>query len=127
MRSALAAMATVPRQRFARRIAVMGDMLELGDDSGRLHEDLKEPVDAAKVDLVFACGPHMQRLYAALPEARRGEWGPTSQDILAPLVAAVRAGDVVMIKGSLGSRMEPLVEALVRKSETGPGTSSGGS
>ena len=120
MRSALAAMAAVPRQRFQRRIAVLGDMLELGDDSSRLHEDLKEPVDAAEVDLVFACGPHMQRLYAALPAARRGEWGSTSQDILGPLVAAVRAGDVVMIKGSLGSRMEPLVEALVRKAETGP-------
>jgi UDP-N-acetylmuramoyl-tripeptide--D-alanyl-D-alanine ligase len=120
MRSALAAMATVPRQRFRRRIAVLGDMLELGDDSGRLHEDLKEPVDAAEVDLVFACGPHMQRLYAALPAARRGKWGPTSQDIVGPLVAAVRAGDAVMIKGSLGSRMEALVEALVRKSEAGP-------
>jgi UDP-N-acetylmuramoyl-tripeptide--D-alanyl-D-alanine ligase len=120
MRSALAAMATVPRQRFQRRIAVLGDMLELGDDSGRLHEDLKEPVDAAEVDLVFACGQHMQRLYAALPVARRGEWGSTSQDILGPLVAAVRAGDVVMIKGSLGSRMEPLVEALVRKAEKEP-------
>jgi len=119
MRSALAAMATVPRQRFKRRIAVMGDMLELGDDSARLHEDLKEAVDAAEVDLVFACGPHMQRLYAALPTARRGEWGPTSQDILAALIATVRVGDVVMIKGSLGSRMEPLVQALVRKSEAG--------
>jgi UDP-N-acetylmuramoyl-tripeptide--D-alanyl-D-alanine ligase len=119
MRSALAAMATVPRQRFKRRIAVMGDMLELGDDSARLHEDLKEAVDAAEVDLVFACGPHMQRLYAALSSAQRGEWGPTSQDILAPLIATVRGGDVVMIKGSLGSRMEPLVQALVRKSEAG--------
>jgi UDP-N-acetylmuramoyl-tripeptide--D-alanyl-D-alanine ligase len=63
----------------------------------------------------------MQRLYAALPDARRGEWGATSQDILAALVAAVRAGDVVMIKGSLGSRMQSLVDALVRKSETGAG------
>jgi UDP-N-acetylmuramoyl-tripeptide--D-alanyl-D-alanine ligase len=127
MRSALAAMATVPRQHFARRIAVLGDMLELGDDSGRLHEDLKEAVDAAEVDLVFACGPHMQRLYAALPDARRGEWGAMSQDILAALVAAVRAGDVVMIKGSLGSRMEPLVDALVRKSEAGAGDFRAGS
>jgi len=119
IRSALAAMATVPRSRFPRRIAVLGDMLELGGESGRLHEDLKEPVDAAEVDLIFACGPHMQRLYAALPAARRGEWAATSQGILEPLVTEVRAGDVVMIKGSLGSRMEPLVEALLRKGEKG--------
>ena len=117
MRSALAAIATVPRARFGRRIAVLGDMLELGPQSGRLHEALKEPVDAADVDLVFACGPDMQRLFAALPVARRGEWAKTSQGLLAPLLATVRAGDVVMIKGSLGSRMAPLVDALLQKGE----------
>jgi UDP-N-acetylmuramoyl-tripeptide--D-alanyl-D-alanine ligase len=119
MRSALAAMETVPRGRYGRRIAVLGDMLELGPESGRLHEALKEPVDAAEVDLVFACGPDMQRLYAALPAARRGDWAKTSQGILAPLLATVRAGDVVMIKGSLGSRMAPLVDALLQKGEEG--------
>jgi UDP-N-acetylmuramoyl-tripeptide--D-alanyl-D-alanine ligase len=117
MRSALAAIATVPRARFGRRIAVLGDMLELGPESGRLHEDLKEPVDAADVDLVFACGPGMQRLFAALPVARRGEWAKTSDGLLAPLLATVRAGDVVMIKGSLGSRMASLVDALLQKGE----------
>jgi UDP-N-acetylmuramoyl-tripeptide--D-alanyl-D-alanine ligase len=117
MRSALAAIATVPRARFGRRIAVLGDMLELGPQSGRLHEDLKEPVDAADVDLVFACGPGMQRLFEALPVARRGEWAKTSDGILAPLLATVRAGDVVMIKGSLGSRMAPLVDALLQKGQ----------
>ncbi len=119
MRSALAAMETVPRGSYGRRIAVLGDMLELGPESGRLHEALKEPVDAAEVDLVFACGPDMQRLYAALPAARRGDWAKTSQGILAPLLATVRAGDVVMIKGSLGSRMAPLVDALLQKGEEG--------
>lgn len=119
MRSALSTMATVPRSRFGRRIVVLGDMLELGPESGRLHEDLKEPVDAAEVDLVFACGPDMRRLYAALPAARRGEWAETSQGILAPLLATVRSGDVVMVKGSLGSRMAPLVDALIRKGEEG--------
>ncbi len=117
MRSALAAMATVPRGTNPRRIAVLGDMLELGAESGRLHEDLKEPVDAADVDLVFACGPHMKRLHAALPAAKRGGWAEASEGIAATLVAEVRAGDVVMIKGSLGSRMAPLVEALMRKGE----------
>jgi UDP-N-acetylmuramoyl-tripeptide--D-alanyl-D-alanine ligase len=115
MRSALAAMATVPRTSNPRRIAVLGDMLELGTESARLHESLKDPVDAADVDLVFACGPNMRALFSALPADRRGEWAETSDGILAPLLAAVRAGDVVMVKGSLGSRMAPLVDALMRK------------
>jgi UDP-N-acetylmuramoyl-tripeptide--D-alanyl-D-alanine ligase len=117
MRSALAAMATVPRGANPRRIAVLGDMLELGAESGRLHEDLKEPVDAADVDLVFACGPHMKRLHSALPAAKRGGWAETSEGIAALLLDEVRAGDVVMIKGSLGSRMAPLVDALMSKGE----------
>ena len=116
MRSALAAMATVPRTRFARRIAVLGDMLELGENSGPLHAALNEPVDAAEVDLVFACGPNMQRLFDALPQARRGAWAPTSDGIAAAVTRTVRGGDVVMVKGSLGSRMAPIVEALLAKS-----------
>ena len=117
MRSALAAMATVPRERFARRIAVLGDMLELGENAGDLHAALNEPVDAAKVDLVFASGDNMRRLYEALPEGRRGAWAPTSEGIAAALIEAVQAGDVVMIKGSLGSRMAPLVEALLGRGD----------
>jgi UDP-N-acetylmuramoyl-tripeptide--D-alanyl-D-alanine ligase len=119
MRSALAAMATVPRDRFPRRIAVLGDMLELGPQSDALHAGLKEAVDAAEVDLVFACGPHMQRLFAALAPSRRGEWAEASQGLEDALLATVGPGDVVMIKGSLGSRMAPLVEALIAKGEEG--------
>jgi len=117
MRSALAAMATVPREQYPRRIAVLGDMLELGQEAGRLHEDLKEAVDAAEADLVFGCGPHMQRLFQALPADRKGEWANTSDGIEAALVATVRGGDVVMIKGSLGTGMAPLVDALMRSGE----------
>jgi len=119
MRSALAAMAGVPRDEFPRRIAVLGDMLELGEQSGSLHEGLKDSVDAAEVDLVFACGSSMQRLFDALPSERRGEWAPASQGILGPLMATVRAGDVIMVKGSLGSRMAPIVEALLQKGQEG--------
>src|SRR5262249_20193533 len=87
-------------------------------DSGALHAALNEPVDAAEVDLVFACGPNMRRLYEALPAARRGAWATTSQEIVAALLEALRPGDVVMVKGSLGSRMAPLVEALIAKGES---------
>jgi UDP-N-acetylmuramoyl-tripeptide--D-alanyl-D-alanine ligase len=117
MRSALGAMATVPRARYPRRIAVIGDMLELGEKAAELHVALNEPVDAAEVDLVFACGPNMQRLFEALPAGRRGAWAPKSEGIAEALAQNVRAGDVVMIKGSLGSRMAPLVEALIAKGE----------
>lgn len=117
MRSALAAMATVPRARFSRRIAVLGDMLELGENAGALHAALNEPVDAADVDLVFACGGNMQRLFETLPAHRRGAWAPTSEGISGALGDAVRAGDVVMVKGSLGSRMAPLVDALLSRGE----------
>lgn len=117
MRSALAAMATVPRKQYPRRIAVLGDMLELGEKAGRLHEDLKEAVEAAEADLVFACGPHMHRLFQVLPREQQGQWANTSDGIRAALVSTVRGGDVVMIKGSLGSRMALLVDVLMRSGE----------
>jgi UDP-N-acetylmuramoyl-tripeptide--D-alanyl-D-alanine ligase len=112
MRAALTALATVPRERFRRRIAVMGDMLELGDQAERLHADLKDAVEAAGADLVFASGRNMAHLYGALAPDRRGAWAETSDGLREALVEAVRPGDVVMVKGSLGSRMAPLVEAL---------------
>ncbi|MGI9383237.1 MAG: UDP-N-acetylmuramoylalanyl-D-glutamyl-2,6-diaminopimelate--D-alanyl-D-alanine ligase [Methyloligellaceae bacterium] len=122
MRAALAAMAQTPRSDFPRRIAVLGDMLELGEAGSELHGALADPVDAAGVDVVFACGPQMATLYEALPEARRGAHAPNSAELEGPLLAAVRAGDVVMVKGSLGSRMGPLVEALkAHLSEQGGG------
>ncbi len=108
-------MATVPREEFPRRIAVLGDMLELGKDAPRLHAELKEAVDAAGADLVFASGPNMAHLFGALAEAQRGAWAGASDGIKGALLDRVKAGDVVMIKGSLGSRMAPLVEALKAK------------
>ncbi|MFA5901069.1 MAG: UDP-N-acetylmuramoylalanyl-D-glutamyl-2,6-diaminopimelate--D-alanyl-D-alanine ligase [Hyphomicrobium sp.] len=126
MRSALAAMATVPRARYTRRIAVLGDMLELGEGSGRLHAALNEPVDAAEVDLVFASGENMRCLFEALPGDRRGAWAPTSEGIAEALGDTVRAGDVVMVKGSLGSRMAPLVDLLLMKGEPQQASASAG-
>ena len=60
----------------------------------------------------------MRGLFDRLDARRQGAWAPTSNDLQAALLAAVRGGDAVMIKGSLGSRMAPLVEALRRHCAT---------
>jgi UDP-N-acetylmuramoyl-tripeptide--D-alanyl-D-alanine ligase len=112
MRAALVAMATTPRDAFPRRLAVLGDMLELGSAGGVLHASLAEAIDVAGVDLVFACGPLMRPLFDALPAARRGAWARSAQELAPALLEAIAAGDVVMVKGSLGSRMAPLVAAV---------------
>jgi UDP-N-acetylmuramoyl-tripeptide--D-alanyl-D-alanine ligase len=115
MSSALAAMATVPRESFGRRVAVLGDMLELGPESAALHAGLVSAVCTSGVDLVFLSGPQMSHLNAVVPEAMRGGWAINSSEIREPLLNALRPGDVVMIKGSNGSRMGPLVEAVKEK------------
>jgi UDP-N-acetylmuramoyl-tripeptide--D-alanyl-D-alanine ligase len=123
VRAALAAMASTPRDTFARRVAVLGDMLELGDASPDHHRALEQAVDAAGVDLVVACGPMMKLLLDDLVPARQGPWAPTSAELETALFGAVRAGDVVMIKGSLGTRMAPLVAAMLAR--FGPGRPGG--
>jgi UDP-N-acetylmuramoyl-tripeptide--D-alanyl-D-alanine ligase len=97
-----------------RRIAVLGDMLELGPKGRALHRGLVEPVLANAVDLVFCCGPLMHVLWQALPASRRGGYAEDSAALEAQLLPAIRAGDVVMVKGSLGSRMASIVKALQR-------------
>jgi UDP-N-acetylmuramoyl-tripeptide--D-alanyl-D-alanine ligase len=95
-----------------RRIAVLGDMLELGPQGPELHAGLLEPMDAAKVDVLYAAGPLMANLWDRVPGERRGAYAATSEALRDALLAGLRPGDVVMIKGSLGSRMGPLVEAI---------------
>jgi UDP-N-acetylmuramoyl-tripeptide--D-alanyl-D-alanine ligase len=99
-----------------RRIAVLGDMLELGPRGRALHRGLLAAVDANGVDLVFCCGPLMRALWQALPAGRRGGYAQDSAALEAQVLSAIRAGDVVMVKGSLGSRMAPIVKALQRLS-----------
>jgi UDP-N-acetylmuramoyl-tripeptide--D-alanyl-D-alanine ligase len=115
MRAALATLGLTPRSEFGRRVVVLGDMLELGPEGQKLHEGLAECIDAAGVDVVFACGELMGSLYRVLPASRRGAYAKTSEELAPRLVEAVGPGDVIMIKGSLGSRMGPLVEALKRR------------
>ena len=115
MRAALALLGAANPKGSGRRIAVLGDMLELGENSAGLHGGLVEPIEAAGADLVFACGPEMKNMWDGLAPFRRAVYGLTSRDLLEPLLAQIRAGDVVMIKGSLGSAMGLLVKALASK------------
>ena len=110
--AALALLATAKPGKGGRRIAVLGDMLELGEQSAALHAGLFEPMDAARVDVLYAAGPLMANLWDRVPEPKRGAHAATSEAIRDALLAGLRAGDVVMVKGSLGSRMGPLVEAV---------------
>jgi UDP-N-acetylmuramoyl-tripeptide--D-alanyl-D-alanine ligase len=102
-----------------RKVAVLGDMLELGAEGPRLHAELAAAVDDARVDLVLTAGALMRHLHDALPVARRGAHVETA-DALGPVLAAVlRPGDTVLVKGSLGSRMGPVVDALLEADRPG--------
>jgi UDP-N-acetylmuramoyl-tripeptide--D-alanyl-D-alanine ligase len=115
MRAALALLGQAEIGPRGRRIAVIGDMLELGARGADLHREMLEPVKAYGIDLVFCCGPLMHALWEALPSERRGGYAETSALLEPQVLAALRAGDTVMVKGSLGSRMGPIVKALERR------------
>ena len=112
--SVRAALAVLKLQPATRRIAVLGDMLELGDHGPAEHTGLAEAVRNS-ADLVFACGPMMRSLFEALPPGLRGAHAENSGDLAPMVAAALSPGDVVLVKGSLGSRMQLIVAALHEK------------
>jgi UDP-N-acetylmuramoyl-tripeptide--D-alanyl-D-alanine ligase len=116
MAAALALLGQKPIGAAGRRIAVLGDMLELGPRGRALHRGLVAAVDANAIDLVFCCGPLMHALWQALPASRRGGYAEDSGALEPQVLSAVGADDVVMVKGSLGSRMAPIVKALQKLS-----------
>lgn len=112
MRAALAALAQAQPRGQGRRIAVLGDMLELGERSDELHAELSDALGEAGVAQLYACGPHMKALCKAAPVRIDVFHGASSEDLTEPLIRQLRPGDCVMVKGSLGSKMARVVEAL---------------
>ena len=113
MRAALALAGTLTPGQSGRRIAVIGDMLELGTHSRDLHAALAEDITANRFDMVFAAGPMMRALADALKGHIPVEWRRAATDLQpARGGGGARAGDVVVVKGSNGSRMAPVVGAL---------------
>jgi UDP-N-acetylmuramoyl-tripeptide--D-alanyl-D-alanine ligase len=112
MRAALAVLAATEPAAGARRVAVLGDMLELGNASERLHRELAEPLAAAEVDRVFLIGEAIAALHKALPEEKRGGLWRSPEEAMPALLRFLAPGDVVTIKGSRGVRVSWIVELL---------------
>jgi len=115
--AALAVLSRFGQGAAGRRIAVLGDMLELGDDSAALHKGLAEPIAANFIDLVYASGDRMKALFDVLPPQVQGAWAATSTDLLPQLESDLCDGDVVLVKGSAGARMGLIVDALLADQE----------
>lgn len=109
--SVLASLQTLS-QFSGRKIAVLGDMLELGDCSRNLHIGLKDAIEKAGVERVYACGQMMQHLFGVLPRSLQGFWAPTSAELCGQVRLSIQTGDVVLIKGSNGMKMKAVLDAL---------------
>lgn len=95
-----------------RKIAVLGDMLEMGEGGIAHHAGLAAPIEANKVDLVFTCGLQMRALWDALPASKRGGTADNSMALAPMLNSVLKPGDTVLVKGSNGARMSVIVEVL---------------
>ena len=113
MRAALAVLGTNAPDKGGRRIAVLGDMLELGETSRRLHAELAASIADAGIDLVFTVGREMRALHDALPKKRRGVHAETAAEMAELLPERLGAGDIVTVKGSYGTRMREVVARLL--------------
>ena len=113
VRAALVSLSeTTLSQPGGRRLAVLGDMLELGEAAARWHAELAADAERAGIDRVVTAGPLMAHLHGALDPGRRGPHVPDPEHLTDVLRAEIRAGDVVLVKGSLGMRMGPIVQRL---------------
>ncbi|MBM3486647.1 MAG: UDP-N-acetylmuramoyl-tripeptide--D-alanyl-D-alanine ligase [Alphaproteobacteria bacterium] len=113
MRAAFETLAHAVPGPGGRRVAILGDMLELGDKSAALHAALAEALVAFGIDRVHSAGPMMRRLHDALPVAMRGHHASSAAELAAAIHGELGAGDIIVIKGSYGSRMRVVLDALV--------------
>lgn len=113
--AALALLATMKTGKSGRRIAVLGDMLELGEFGPDLHRQLAHDIERNGIDRVHTVGPLMKNLWDALPAGKRGSHHATSATLMDDLGHDLHAGDCLIVKGSNGSRMGPVVDALKTK------------
>jgi UDP-N-acetylmuramoyl-tripeptide--D-alanyl-D-alanine ligase len=122
MRAAFDVLGAAHLEGSGRRLAVLGDMLELGAEASQLHARLARDLEANNIDLVFSSGALMAALDEVLPSHMRGGHAAMPEQLLPIVLNAVQAGDVVLVKGSLGSRVGPIAEALIEGAAGNGGT-----
>ncbi|MFC3075610.1 UDP-N-acetylmuramoylalanyl-D-glutamyl-2,6-diaminopimelate--D-alanyl-D-alanine ligase [Shinella pollutisoli] len=115
MRAALALLRDAAPHDGGRRIAVLGDMLEMGEQSAAVHAELAGPLAEAGATDAWLAGPDMAALFAALPEEMRKEYRADADALAAFVLEAVRPGDVLVVKSSLGTGFGRIVAALLDK------------
>lgn len=118
MRAAVELLASATPTGKGRRIAVLGDMLELGKQSPRLHAELSSVIAANNINMVFLGGPEMAALKAAMPVEIRAEYRQSVEELQPQLLNTIRAGDVIMIKSSKGTGFSQIVKTLLQKYNT---------
>lgn len=102
-----------------RRIAVLGDMLELGPTEAALHAALASHPGLEAIATIHCVGPRMRALWHALPRRQRGEWLATAAELVPRARALVDAGDIILVKGSKGSKVSLVVDALRKLGQSG--------
>ena len=115
MRAAIAVLASAVPTGAGRRIAVLGDMLEMGDYAEKVHSDLAGPLLAAGIEHVWLAGPEMAALKESLPESVQVVHYETTEELSKYVLNSVAAGDVLMVKSSLGIGFGKIVAALLDK------------
>ena len=103
-----------------RRIAILGDMKELGPQAESLHATLADLPAMQEIDVVHCVGPLMKSLHDALPPARRGQWYDDARPMLRDLRGRVDGGDVVLVKGSLSMGLSRVVDAIRKMGHPDP-------
>ena len=119
MAAAIETLAVSGPEGEGRKIAVLGDMLELGAESEKLHAALVESLTQSGVELVFTAGQFMSALWDVLPVNIRGGHSKTVEDLIPMIITSIEPGDIVMVKGSHGSRMYSAVDAFLQQNGAG--------
>jgi UDP-N-acetylmuramoyl-tripeptide--D-alanyl-D-alanine ligase len=121
MRAGIAMLARAGETFKGRTIACLGNMLELGNDSPALHASMKDAIEEYNIDKVFTSGALMEHLASALPEAVKGTHTAKALELVGVLKNAIEQGDILLVKGSHGSHMWKLAEALIHEGTTTKG------